>query len=75
MRLRLPSSSDFLGPPTPTSYGEVPSLSRSVAQNMPNAASNIVRPSFNYSFLNYHLSGATERVKHPTVEIVALGIA
>ena len=37
--------SDFLGPPTPTFYCEVPSLSPSVARNMPNAASDIVRPS------------------------------
>jgi len=50
--------SDFPGPPTPTSYGEVLSLSRSVAWNMPNAASDIVRPSFNP--LTYHLSGASE---------------
>ena len=46
--------SDFSRPPTPTSYGEVPSASSTVTQNMPNAASDIVRPSFNP--LNYHLS-------------------
>ena len=37
--------SNFLGPPTPTSYGEVLSISPPVARNMPNAASDIVQPS------------------------------
>ena len=45
--------SDFSRPPTPNSYGEVLSVSSIVARNMPNAASDIVRPSFNP--LNYHL--------------------
>ena len=46
--------SDFWKPLTPTTHGEVLSVSFPGARNMPNAASDIVRPSFNT--LNYHLS-------------------
>ena len=42
--------------PTPTSYGEVVSVPLPVARNMPNAASNIVRPSFNTSTIIIYLS-------------------
>ena len=47
---------EVLESPTPTSYGEVLSLSPPVARNMPNAASEIVRPSFNTSIIIIYLS-------------------